>query len=221
MTRHNNIWQHKERYYGIWAECVILCYKIWYGVVRHNLISYFLHKKKVICDMTLYDMSSLQPTERDIKYYDTILQFGRKCGMTVYGKVLARYRRLWLNAFCIKWLDTTEFHSLWPDMVWYDRVWAKKVEYDLLLYTLSWKNSLWQYIAVSEHMTEAGKVWHAFTLIGRVRNEMMEYFNICCTWEWYDSMARYVTGYFTAVPLIRHGTVGVAEPTIVRTCVKF
>lgn len=25
--------------------------------------------------------------ERDIKYYDTILQFGRKCGMTVYGKV--------------------------------------------------------------------------------------------------------------------------------------
>lgn len=48
----------------------------------------------------------------------------------------------------------------------------------------------------------------------------MEYVNICRTWECYDSMARYVTGYFTAVPLIRHGTVGVAEPTIVRTVVR-
>lgn len=37
-------------------------------------------------------------------------------------------------------------------------------------------------------------------------------------------MARYVIGYFTAVPLIRHGTVGVAETTIeshkVRTAVR-
>lgn len=78
--------------------------------------------------------------------------------------------------------------------------------------------SIWQW--VWQHMTEADMVWHAFTLIGRVRNEIMEYVNICRTWEWYDSMARYVTGCFTAAPLIRHGTVGVAEPTIVPTVVR-
>lgn len=152
MTRHNNIWQHKERCYGIWAECVILCYKIWYGVVRHNLISYFLHKKKVICDMTLYDMSSYYSLRNET--LNTMTRYYSLAGSVVW-QYMARYGKIWLF--------TTEFHSLWPDMVWYDRVWAKKVEYDLLLYTLSWKNSLCQYMSVS--VAAYDRSWQGMTRI--------------------------------------------------------
>lgn len=57
-----SIWQHKERY--------------------------FLHKKKVICDMALYDMSSYYSLRnKTLNTMTRYYSYGSECGMTVYGKV--------------------------------------------------------------------------------------------------------------------------------------